>query len=74
MSSANPSVLIVILNYGTYENTLDMIGEIREKLDYDNYSIMVVDNCSPNESAQVLEKKSKEMDLLQETISGSATE
>ena len=59
-----PKVLIIILNYGTYDLTLNLIKELRAKLDYENYSIMVVDNCSPNESAEVLEAKSKEMDYI----------
>ena len=59
MSASMPSVLIVILNYGTYDLTIKMIEEIQSKLEYDNYSIMVVDNCSPNESADVLEEHRK---------------
>lgn len=64
MKTIMPSVLIVILNYGTYDLTLKMIHEIKEKLEYDNYSIMVVDNCSPNESAKILKQKSKELNYL----------
>ena len=59
-----PKVLIVILNYGTYEMTINLIRELQADLEYDNYSIMVVDNCSPNESAQVLEEKSSETNYL----------
>lgn len=54
-----PKVLIVILNYGTYDLTIKLIDELRSNIDYNNYDIMVVDNCSPNESATVLEAKSK---------------
>lgn len=64
MSASMPSVLIVILNYGTYDLTIKMIKEIQSKLEYDNYSIMVVDNCSPNESAEILGKQSKELGFL----------
>ena len=64
MEFTQPSVLVVILNYGTYDLTINLINELRENLDYENYSIMVVDNCSPNESAEVLEVKSKEMDFI----------
>ena len=64
MSASMPSVLIVILNYGTYDLTIKMIKEIQSKLEYENYSIMVVDNCSPNESAEILEKQSKELGFL----------
>lgn len=64
MNSMRPTVLIIILNYVTYELTLKVIEEIHASLDYDNYAIMVVDNCSPNESAEILEKKSKELNYL----------
>lgn len=64
MGQTQPSVLVVILNYGTYDLTLNLINELRSNLDYKNYSIFVVDNCSPNESAKILETKSKEMDYI----------
>lgn len=54
-----PRVLIVILNYGTYDLTLNLIKELYDKLNYKAFSIMVVDNCSPNESAKVLECEQK---------------
>lgn len=64
MDNKQPSVLVVILNYGTYDLTINLINELRADLDYKNYFIMVVDNCSPNESAKVLKEKSKEMDFI----------
>lgn len=59
-----PAVLIIILNYGMYDLTLKMINELHSKLEYDNYSIMVVDNCSPNESVEVLENQSKDLNYI----------
>ena len=59
-----PKVLIVILNYGTYEMTINLIKELQADLEYENYDIMVVDNCSPNESAEVLEEKSQELNYI----------
>lgn len=64
MDKKQPRVLVVILNYGTYDLTINLINELRADLDYKNYSIMVVDNCSPNESAEVLEARSKEMGFI----------
>lgn len=64
MNLAQPKVLIVILNYGTFDLTLRIIAELHEKLNYDNYSIMVIDNCSPNESADVLREKSNQMGYI----------
>lgn len=63
-NSIKPSVLIIILNYGTYDLTLKIINELHTKLDYDNYSIMVIDNCSPNESAKVLADRSKDLNYI----------
>ena len=59
-----PKVLIVILNYGTYDLTIKLIHDLQLNLDYSNYDIMVVDNCSPNESAVVLEETSKCGDFI----------
>jgi len=59
-----PKVLIVILNYGTYEMTINLIKELQAELEYENYAIMVVDNCSPNDSAEILAAKSQEMNFI----------
>ena len=63
MPNSQPKVLIVILNYRTYELTIELIKKL-QNLSYDNYDVMVVDNCSPNESASVLEGKSKELNFI----------
>ena len=59
-----PNVLIVILNYKTYNLTIELVKEIRSRLEYSNYEIMVIDNCSPNESADVLSSLSRDMNFL----------
>lgn len=64
MGKTQPKVLIVILNYGTFEMTINLIKQLQADLEYENYSIMVVDNCSPNESAEVLKAKSIEMNFI----------
>ena len=64
MENKQPKVLIVILNYGTYDLTIKLIKDLKTDLDYENYDIMVVDNCSPNESAKVLEEKSVELEYI----------
>jgi GT2 family glycosyltransferase len=61
--NSQPKVLIVILSYRTYELTIELIKNLK-KLRYKNYDVMVVDNCSPNESAIVLEEKSKELNFI----------
>ena len=52
-----PTVLAIILNYKTYEQTLEIIDKLK-LLKYSNLDILVVDNFSPNESATVLEDSS----------------
>ena len=64
MNTEMPEVLIVILNYVTYELTLELIRELKSKLDYASYKILVVDNHSPNESARVLEKNQSELEYI----------
>ena len=64
MGQTHPRVLIVILNYGTFEMTINLIKQLEDNLEYESYSIMVVDNCSPNESAKVLEKRSQELNYI----------
>lgn len=49
------SVLIVILNYKTYEMTLDLVSQLK-KIKYKNYQIMVIDNNSNNGSKEELER------------------
>lgn len=52
-NAQSPRVLIVILNYFTYELTLKLVQELKS-LEYDNFEVMVVDNSSPNASAEKL--------------------
>lgn len=56
-------VLIIILNYKTYKMTINLIQELNA-LDKTLFDIMVVDNCSPNESAKVLKEYSKQNDII----------
>jgi GT2 family glycosyltransferase len=46
-------VLIVILNYITYDLTLQLVEELK-RFAFPNTAVMVIDNCSPNNSANVL--------------------
>lgn len=63
-NKCEPSVLIVILNYMTYDLTLKLVDHLKTTLDYGNYSIMVVDNRSPNGSAKILAEKSAELGFI----------
>ncbi len=61
MQSVQPAVLVVILNYKSYDLTLKMVESLQKDLDYDNYSVMVIDNDSPNESAKELYEASRKL-------------
>jgi GT2 family glycosyltransferase len=50
-----PSVLIIVLNWMKYEDTINCVNSLL-KLSYPDFKIMLVDNHSLNESVQVLEK------------------
>lgn len=50
---------IIILNYNTYNLTIDLVEKLIHICPQDRYQIIVVDNASPNESAEVLSKKAK---------------
>jgi hypothetical protein len=53
------NVLVVILNYKTYDMTLRLVRKLKN-INYDNLKILVIDNCSPNESAAVLRDNADE--------------
>ena len=47
----------VILHYLTYQDTDECIESIMQNVDYEDYNIVVVDNGSPNNSMELLQKK-----------------
>lgn len=58
MAIGEPTVLAIILNYKTYEMSLEMVEKLK-CLNYVNLDILIVDNCSPNESKQILEQEAQ---------------
>jgi len=50
-----PSVYIVVLNYNGLEDTIECVDSLK-KLEYTNYQIVLVDNCSTDESATRLKE------------------
>lgn len=48
------SIAVIILNYMTWQETLNEVAAVRAVLADKPYEIIVVDNCSPNESAEKL--------------------
>ncbi len=53
-------IAAVILNYVSWMDTLEEVDVCKKKLGLHSQDIIVVDNCSPNESAENLEKASKD--------------
>ena len=49
-------IAFVILNYNTYEETKEGILSIEDKLDTKDYRIVIVDNCSTDDSVEKIEK------------------
>jgi GT2 family glycosyltransferase len=49
----NPKVLISVLNWVRYQDTIDCLHQL-EKLQYDNYTVIVTDNASGNGSAEII--------------------
>lgn len=54
MAKDTPKVSIIILNYNTYHLTIKEIESIEEVLKYDNMDVIIVDNCSTNDSVSQL--------------------
>ena len=53
-------IVVVILNYKTYEMTLKLIKNIERIKGNEKVDIVVVDNASPNESADILRTESND--------------
>jgi GT2 family glycosyltransferase len=58
-----PKVYIVILNYNSYDDTAECIDSLKN-IDYPNYSIVIVDNNSTDESQQKLRENFKDIYMI----------
>jgi GT2 family glycosyltransferase len=58
-----PKVYIIILNYNSYRDTIECIKSL-EKISYYNYNIVVVDNCSKDNSVEELSQRYPNHKLL----------
>jgi len=59
----NPLVYIIVLNWNGKDITLDCLDSL-SKLKYDNYKLLVVDNGSTDESAEVINKNYPTVEFL----------
>ena len=63
MSFSEPHVSIVILNWNSYQVTLDCLLSLR-KMDYHNFEVVLVDNGSVDESPEKLQANVPEIRLI----------
>lgn len=61
---ANPPVCIVVLNWNGRSDTLECLASLK-KLEYDNYSVVVVDNNSSDDSVKEIHRVYPEITILQ---------
>ena len=47
----------IILHYASYKDTIACIQSIKDNVSYPNYSIIVVDNKSPDNSGALIKEK-----------------
>ena len=52
-------IAFVILNYCTFSDTVECINSVKDKIDADDYEIVIVDNASPDGSGQQLRERYK---------------
>lgn len=64
MINDNPLVYIVIVNYNGYEDTIECIKSL-EKIEYDNYKVIIIDNNSTNNSEKIMIQKLPQYNIIQ---------
>lgn len=58
------NIAFIVLHYGAIEETYKCIKSIREKIDTELYKIIIVDNCSPDNSyTELVEKYGEDKDI-----------
>lgn len=61
-SEDKDKVFIILINYNGANDTIECINSIK-KISYSNYEIIVVDNCSTDNSVSILEEFSRKVDF-----------
>lgn len=59
-----PLVYILLLNYNRLNDTIECVNSLK-RIHYSNYKIVIVDNCSTDNSFPMLEEKLDEIELHQ---------
>lgn len=63
--SPEASVIISVLNWNEKEMTIDCIDSIRERTDYPDYQIVVVDNGSDDGSVAAFNERYPDLDIIE---------
>lgn len=62
---------IVILNYNSYQDTIDLLKNLQQQSLFDVFNIVVVDNASPNNSFNILKSLEKKLNNVVVLQAGS---
>ena len=57
MNHINDNIAVVILNYKSWEDTIEEVNICKCVLNVDVNNIVVIDNCSPNDSKERLKER-----------------
>ncbi|PJI09729.1 MULTISPECIES: glycosyltransferase family 2 protein [Clostridium] len=60
----DPKIFIIILNYNSYDDTIECIKSLKD-IDYSNYNIVIVDNLSTDDSYLKLKNKLKGYNIIE---------
>lgn len=60
----HPLVYVLVLNYGSFEDTIQCVETLR-RLDHSNLRLLVIDNASPDGSGKALSQRVGEAEFLQ---------
>jgi len=64
MGALMPKVYIIILNWNGLKDTLECLDSVL-KLDYPNFEVIVVDNCSSDDSVEIIRHKYSQVVLIE---------
>ncbi|MBU3191210.1 glycosyltransferase family 2 protein [Clostridium bowmanii] len=64
MNNLEPLIYIILLNYNGYKDTIECVRSI-EKINYENYKLVIVDNNSKDGSEEIFKKKLQKYKIIQ---------
>lgn len=64
MKKTAPSVYFLVLNYCSYQDTIACVKTIKD-IEYENIKLLVIDNCSPDKSGELLNSEINSNEFIQ---------